>query len=156
MMHRTVWAGIVPMMMLVLVGCGSNGPKLYKVVGKVTMDGKPLKNAEVRFLPIPHGKERVRPSSAITDENGNYLLEYSSRRKGALPGEYQVYISTKRKALPEIPAVQESVPDIYNSKSKLKAEIDDTTRKFDFDLVSTEGKVAVEVKAPGQPATSDQ
>lgn len=145
-MHRTTWLGAFPVAMVLLTGCGSGGPDLYKVGGKVTMDGKPLAHAEVRFLPVPKGTEAVRPSSAITDENGNYTLEYSTKRSGARPGDYQVFISTKRKAMPEVPAVAESVPDIYNTKTRLQADIDKTKRTFNFDLVSTEGKV------PSQPA----
>lgn len=149
-MHRTILStGIMAIVAALLAGCGSGGPELYRVGGKVTMDGKPLAHAEVRFLPIPKGTEAVRPSSAITDENGNYTLEYSSRKSGARPGEYQVFISTKRKAMPEIPAVPESVPDVYNTKTRLQADIDKQSRTFNFDLVSSEGKV------PAQPANAE-
>ena len=155
-MRQMTWAVAFPILMTVLAGCGSGGPQLYKVSGKVTMDGEPLRNAEVRFLPIPKGDEPVRPSSAITDDKGNYTLEYSSKRSGARPGDYQVFISTKRKALPDVPAVPESVPDVYNTKTRLDAQIDEKSRTFNFDLVSTEGKIPAEGKKAGQAESSDQ
>jgi hypothetical protein len=147
-MSRIVWRGLSTLLIATLVGCDSNEPKLYKVVGTVTMDGKPLPNAEVRFLPIPKGDEPVRPSSATTDENGEYSLEYSTTKSGARPGSYQVYVSTKRNAMPEVPAVPESVPDVYNTKSTLKAEIDEESRTFNFDLKSSEGKVPEQRPSP--------
>lgn len=155
-MRQMIWTVVFPVLVTVFSGCGSNGPTLYKVTGKITMDGEPLKNAEVRFLPIPKGNEPVRPSSAMTDDKGNYTLEYSSKKSGAKPGSYQVFVSTKRKAMPEVPAVPESVPDVYNTKTRLEAEIDDKTRTFNFDLVSTEGKLPAEGKKAGQAESSDQ
>jgi hypothetical protein len=149
-MSRIVWLGTFILLVATLVGCDSNEPKLYKVVGKVMMDGKPLPDAEVRFLPIPKGNEPVRPSSATTDENGEYSLEYSTTKSGARPGSYQVFVSTKRSAMPEVPAVPESVPDVYNTKTTLTAEIDEESRTFNFDLKSSEGKVP-EKRIPPQP-----
>jgi hypothetical protein len=140
-MSRIAWFGMSTVLVVVFAGCDSNEPKLYKVVGKVTMDGEPLPNAEVRFLPIPKRDEPVRPSSATTDENGEYSLEYSSTKSGARPGSYQVYVSTKRNAMPDVPAVPESVPDVYNTKSTLAAEIDEESRTFNFELKSSEGKI---------------
>ncbi len=62
---------------LLLAGCGpsSDVPKLAPVHGVVTMDGKPLANATVRFIP-----ESGRPSVGVTDEQGRYELNYTDEQ----------------------------------------------------------------------------
>jgi hypothetical protein len=125
----------------VLPGCGSDGPDLVGVGGTVKLDGTPLPGAEVRFLPIVEGNEPARPASAMTDETGHYSLEYTTERSGARPGKYRVYISTMQRAMPDVPAVPEKIPEVYNEKTTLKVEITDEQRAFDFDLKSDAGKI---------------
>jgi hypothetical protein len=49
---RVARIALVSMLFLVAVaGCGSSGPPIAYVSGKVTMDGKPLPNATVVFIP---------------------------------------------------------------------------------------------------------
>ncbi len=128
-------------------GCGgASGPELIDVHGTVLLDGKPLPNATVRFVPEVQGAEAVRPASGVTDDDGRYELEYSSTRSGALPGKYKVLITTAQ--APEedeegnpTPAVPETVPDVYNIKSTLTADVGADQDEFDFKLESGAGKV---------------
>ena len=48
---------------LACLGCGPGGPEIASVEGKVTLDGKPLPNAAVVFIP-----ENGRPAGATTDD----------------------------------------------------------------------------------------
>ena len=76
---------------LALSGCGEDGPELGRVEGTVTMDGKPLPNASVVFVP-----ENGRPAGATTDAQGKYVLNFTAGREGALLGKNTVRISTSR------------------------------------------------------------
>lgn len=54
--------------------------------GTITLDGQPLDNATVEFVPIDGGK----PAGGRTNADGQFQLE-----KGAVPGEYRVRIIPK-------------------------------------------------------------
>lgn len=134
---RTV---LTPLLLwLPLCGCsGSSGPELGKVSGTVRLDGQPLANASVRFTP-----EKGAPSIGITDDQGNYELQYSSSRNGALVGNHIVRISTHRHAGEDddgnkTPAVPEKVPAEYNVNAaqnpEMKREVKSGSNAIDFDL----------------------
>lgn len=123
-------------------GCGSSGPEIAYVRGKVTMDGKPLGDATVVFVP-----ENGRPAGAKTDAEGNYVLNFAQGRKGAIPGTSTVRIMTFRDADQDengntIPAARETVPSQYNTESTLTFEVEPKkTNVANFDLKS-DGKIA--------------
>ena len=56
--------------------------------GTVTLDGKPLPDAVVKFFDVT-GKNN--PSSGTTDASGKFTLGFASY-KGAIPGSYKVTI----------------------------------------------------------------
>lgn len=118
-------AGIFLLMMALMlqVGCGPNGPDIARVQGTVTMDGKPLPNAIIMFVPVGG-----RPSVSETDANGKYVLEFSGGRKGAIPGINRVEINTGRLAYEKdgknYPAVKESVPVQYNRLTTLEFNVE--------------------------------
>lgn len=72
----------------VVLGCGSSGPALYEVTGKVTYQGDPVPGATITFQP-----ERGRTSVGVTDDAGNYFLRYTKDRNGAIPGKHKVFLS---------------------------------------------------------------
>ena len=118
-------AGVVLLMMALMlqVGCGPSGPDIARVQGTVTMDGKPLPNAIIMFVPVGG-----RPSVSETDANGKYVLEFSGGRKGAIPGINRVEINTGRLAYEKdgknYPAVKESVPVQYNRHTTLEFNVE--------------------------------
>ena len=74
-----------------IVGCGSN---TVTVSGKIVFDGEPGQNITVLFQGKAVGN--VVPEAAVgqTDSAGAYsLFLVDSKKKGAMPGEYVVYIS---------------------------------------------------------------
>src|SRR5687767_15247267 len=106
---------LLAVLMLVLVGCGPSGPEIASVSGRVTMDGKPLANATVVFIP-----ENGRPAGATTDADGRYELNFNEYREGAIPGKNMVRISTQRDPTPgeegkSIPGSKETVPAKYHA-----------------------------------------
>ena len=90
-------------MALCCVGCWSQQKPafmkgLVPATGRVTLKGKPLPGATVRFVP-PITAEGGRDAMAMTDKDGRYELSTlvpgvaPKDSKGALPGEYVVAIS---------------------------------------------------------------
>ena len=121
-------------------GGGSDTPPLGAVSGVVTLDDKPLADAEVTFQP-----EKGRPSLGKTDSQGNYTLAYTVNENGALIGPHQVIITTAveafsdetgegqdREARPEI------LPPKYNAQTTLTAEVKPGANTIDFPLKSKE------------------
>jgi len=76
----------------VVLGCGGEPDKIkvIPVTGTVTLDGKPLEEATVTFL--PQTAQGV-AAAATTDKNGHYVLQTAgAHRPGAAPGQYTVTI----------------------------------------------------------------
>ncbi len=75
-----------------VVGCGGDtGPALVPVTGNVTLNGKPLEGALVRFTPDASNKEG-RPAEDMTGPQGNYKAN-TGGRSGVVPGKYKVSIT---------------------------------------------------------------
>jgi hypothetical protein len=112
-----------------LAGCNrSTRPKLGLVHGRVTLDGNPLANATVCFMPEGQG----RTSTAFTDNDGMYSLIYIRDVAGAAVGWHIVRITTGdiRTHKPEL------APARYNTKSELRKEVAAGENAFDFPLAS--------------------
>ena len=101
--RRTLLSAALTALAAVTAGCDS-GPPMGQVSGKVTFQGKPLPNAEIEFQPVDN-----RPSSsARTDAEGRYKLQFTSKKSGALVGEHVVAITTEQDEPDEgKPAVRE-------------------------------------------------
>ncbi len=119
-------------------GCGGGGIQLVSVQGTVTLDGQPLEDALVTFQPA-----EGRPSYGTTDSQGRYRLQYTPDRRGALPGQHQVVISTyvEPDTDSDDPVKQagrpERVPEKFNKKSTLTAEVAPGRKgSYDFALQS--------------------
>jgi hypothetical protein len=123
------------------------------VNGTVTLDGKPLSDAIVQFTAASYeGKGYARPAMGRTDSSGRYQVEYSTALTGTKPGVYRVSVSTFWPATLDntekvIPGSPEKVPEVYNSKSTLTADVKEDGQRFDFDLKSDAGKI-VQPDAP--------
>jgi hypothetical protein len=126
--HR--WTIIVPLLM-VIAGCGQSGPQIAPVHGRVTLDGKPLAEADIRFQ--PDGQER--PSIGHTGHDGRYELIYKRGQAGAVVGKHTVRIWVSKEVVRNPPVIAAR----FNSKSELHREVKPGENEFDFD-VTTEGK----------------
>lgn len=126
---------IVPI--LCLTGCGSSGPALGTVTGTVTLDGKPVPAALVTFI----SKEADGTSSyGKTDANGKYQLEFTTERFGAMLGNHDVVITTKRMSADEAPDTGTdektefiAIPKHY-ARGALTAEVKSGSNVCDFAL----------------------
>lgn len=111
----TVVAGLLAV--ISLAGCGGKNdkPPLGKVKGKVTLDGQPLADANVSFAPTEGG----RTSTAVTQSDGTYELNYNTKDKGAKVGKHAIRVSTfvqggDEKDSPK--GVPEKVPKKYDKE----------------------------------------
>ncbi|MDR1958268.1 MAG: DUF4198 domain-containing protein [Planctomycetaceae bacterium] len=72
-------------------GCqDKNAIHVVAATGVVTLDGKPLEEAAISFVPTTEG---LRGSSALSDENGKFtLMTAGAVKNGTMPGEYDVFV----------------------------------------------------------------
>lgn len=114
MMHlRTVallWMGLAVCCLSGLVGCGGQ-PTLNTeyVEGVVTLDGQPVPEATVTFVPVTEGQGAS--ATGITNQQGVYKLTAvvtgelaATPEAGTLPGEYYVGVT---KTIVETPMTEE-------------------------------------------------
>jgi hypothetical protein len=69
------------------IGCKSRTVRV-PVEGTVMLDGKPIAEAAVTFMPRAPGQLGV----AVTDDVGRFVLQEAGMRPGIEPGEYDVVI----------------------------------------------------------------
>lgn len=84
----------VAVLALAVAASGCGGPKLHKIEGVVTLDGKPLAGATVVFQPEAAGAQ---PVSGVSAADGTFALS-STRAMGAPPGRYRVLVTKAEKS----------------------------------------------------------
>jgi hypothetical protein len=134
---RAAACGLLALWFLGLAGCErkqSSGVPLAQAAGKVTLDGKPLAEATLEF--VPTGDTKGQGGSAITDDEGLFTVTSPFGEEGLTAGDYRVVISKlvlpagvhfdvpPDKTLP--PAdnpYQESLPAKYSDRTNSKLNI---------------------------------
>src|SRR5262245_30413224 len=71
----------------VLAGC--TGSRTSPVEGIVLLDGKPLPDASVQFVPQGTGRD----ATGQTDKSGAFSMSTYKPKDGVVPGDYKVVIS---------------------------------------------------------------
>jgi hypothetical protein len=79
---------LLVILLVVLTGCGGKGT--IPVKGVVTLEGMPVSDATVVFM--PDGPAGGRPASGFTLSDGTFQLTTYQPDDGALPGTYRVLI----------------------------------------------------------------
>jgi hypothetical protein len=106
---------------LTLVGCGPAGPRKIKVSGTVTLDGSPLADGNVVFIPLDPALGAA--GGQIT--TGDFTIE-------TYPGPHRVEVYADNKESrpigpddpPELAFVLTSlIPERYNKKSALTVDV---------------------------------
>ena len=108
---------------MTFAGCSLHDSDVGSVHGRVTLDGKPLAGAKVRFYPVSG-----RGSVGTTDDQGEFELLYIRNQNGAVVGKHRVTISTKK--LPEVDENRvpinkgqpETLPPEYHDRKKTTLE----------------------------------
>lgn len=111
----------LPAVLFFANGCGGSGrPNLVEATGTVTLDGKPVEEAMVSFMPDPEtATDYKRPSIAVTDANGKFTLGTYDKTDGAPTGKYLVVIQ-KREPVGKLPENYDSEQaEKFNVKYRL-------------------------------------
>ena len=70
------------------LGCGDSPTS--PVAGVILLDGKPVANAAVHFLPQ---SEAGHDATGQTDQNGDFTMSTFKPKDGVVPGDYKVVVS---------------------------------------------------------------
>jgi hypothetical protein len=77
-MSRSLLRVYVMLLCGLIAGCAKAPPPVIEIDGRVTINGKPLPNAEVSFVPlIDFGGEYI--ATGVTDDDGRYSLTCAGR-----------------------------------------------------------------------------
>lgn len=87
------------LLILALFLGGCSAPHYATVEGTVTLDGKPLADLEVQFIPEPTTATGRPPISAYTDEDGRYRIE-ATGTSGVSVGKHRVCINDATLMMP--------------------------------------------------------
>ncbi|HWL06794.1 MAG TPA: carboxypeptidase-like regulatory domain-containing protein [Planctomicrobium sp.] len=98
----------------ILAGCYQNtgALKLVPVQGTILLDGIPIAEASVTFIP-----ERGPIARGVTDENGRFSLTTKRKDDGVIPGHHQVVVSKLKQVSPSdiyAPPIH-LIPEHYSS-----------------------------------------
>ncbi len=108
---------------------GPEYPPLGTVSGIVTIDGKPLPNAEVIFRPLAGDQDGKQSASiGITDQTGKYTVNYVRNVPGAAVGPHRIEIHARDAN------GREQVPIKYNYKTELLFEVKEGSNDANFPL----------------------
>ena len=115
-------------------GCGGRDlPELAPVEGTVTLDGKPLPNVMVQFLPENGG----RPSTGTTNDEGHYELTYVAGEMGARLGRNKVEVVMIWPDGEPTPGVKDPVPKAYKgAETTLSYEVKADDNVYDITMTS--------------------
>ena len=113
LMRRQLIGCLAAGIMFASVGCGSGAKtsKTEPVEGVVTLDGAPVADATVTFVPVQEGAGVS--ATGTTDAEGKYRLSAmgsgirGEAGAGTLPGEY--YVGVMKVNIPSIPTNEEAV-----------------------------------------------
>ncbi len=122
------WAAAILVLAVLQTGCDSS-PKLGQVTGVLTMDGEPIKNGSIEFIPSAGG----RPSLALTDEHGRYTAYYLPNVPGAVPGKHRIRF--------EIAKAKPGDPGLVRPKGKGRPKGEVTLEPSTIEVVAGDNQV---------------
>lgn len=120
-------------------GCEDQGPRRAAVSGHVTLDGRPIDEGVIQFLPV---EGTVGPETGGVIANGQYDIP---QNRGAVVGKSRIELRASKKTGRKIQdptgrpgtltdEYQEVFPPSYNTNSSLVREITDDLNTLDFDI----------------------
>jgi hypothetical protein len=131
---------------LTAIGCSEGQRyKLTAVEGYVNVDGKPVSNVMVQFLPDKKSGKKCPTSSGVTDEFGHFELTTTDGRPGAVIGMCMVTLVELNEA--ERGRVDPADPSTIPKSVKKRVP-------SRYTIPSPQG-LTVDVKENGEPVTID-
>ena len=126
---------------LMFFGCGRGGPEIVPIEGTVTHNGEPVPNLRIYFVPT-----EGRPSWAVSDAKGHFVMDYDADHDGAKVGTHKVWVIDESSnidptaamsggARPKRAPANAAVADKYGrEKSTLEVEVKKADRNFQLKL----------------------
>lgn len=122
-----------------LIGCGESKPDRVAVSGQVLIDGKPLTQGLIQFVP-----EGARPSGGKLDSSGRFSATCYDGGDGVVPGTHRVMVSAKE-ILSESKVRWHAPPKYADFRtSGLEFEINEPTDDLKIELTWDGGKPFVQ------------
>jgi hypothetical protein len=135
------WANIcaICLMLATCPGCGKNGPRRAAASGRVTLEGQPIEEGVIQFLPI---EGTAGPEAGGVIANGQYDI---AQQHGPFVGKARVELRASKKTGRKIQdptgrsgtltdEYKEMFPPDCNTNSSLVREIKDGLNKLDFEI----------------------
>ena len=119
-----------------VMGCGQAGPKLSKIKGKVTLDGAPLEEGSIAFIPtdgkgVTSGGKITKGEYTADVPYGDKRIEIRARKViGSKPAYEGVADSPMQDIFVEL------IPLKYNAESTLVWTIDSAAHDVDIPMES--------------------
>jgi hypothetical protein len=116
---------------LPLAGCAPSGPRTYPVSGTVTLDGQPLPEGHITFMPVSDDASAAAGKVtagqfAFQAQAGNKRVEIMANR-----AKQGAAVDPAMGAAP----LEQYIPAQYNTESTLTAEVKvDGANQFEFQL----------------------
>lgn len=130
MVEKSLYAVILLIVSFVVCGCGNqqmaDQSQSVEISGVIKLDGKPLSDAQVSFLPAD-GDPLVGTALIMTDNQGKYTVSLNA------PREYKVNVDRMVNGGPN-----PKLKDYQSEDTPLKANITEENKTFDFDLKSAQ------------------
>jgi hypothetical protein len=131
-------------LLCLFAGCSGEGYETVPVSGRVTLDGQPL--ADVGLIFVPLAKDRDNPnvgpgSLGRTDADGRFTLQTINGEKGAVPVEHVVRMS---------PASNQGVvssPDDFTPEGNIEAK--PAARQLELPPEAADGSLRFKVPRQG-------
>jgi hypothetical protein len=127
---RFVVAGLLAALPVGLTGCGGG---TQVVSGTVTFDNEPVKEGHIAFVPADGKGGGGGPVAdgrySVTLPRGSYRVEVNASKSMKLPAGQVGMDGAKEE-------VRSYIPEKYNAKTELKAEVPSPTSPLDFKLTS--------------------
>ncbi len=99
--ERAFITSLFLMIAMAIAGCGSGGPPVAPVSGKVTYMNQPVKSGTLMFTPLGQGGDKApgKPGVAEIREDGTYTVGTNSTNDGAVIGKHRVIYTAKNEEL---------------------------------------------------------
>jgi hypothetical protein len=119
-MYRIGFSLILLVGIVGAIGCG--GPKLVKVTGRVTLDGKDLEDGEITFV---SKDPAIGPDAGkITGGRFDVMVKPGSK-KVEIRASKQIGVIKDKAMGGDFPQFESIIPDKYNEKSELTLDVPD-------------------------------
>lgn len=125
--------GSAAILALLLLGCGSDGPRMHPVSGQVAYDGEPVESGEIVFesttpgIAVDGGRIKQGLYSLKVKE-GSHTVRINAGKMFALP-------PGKKNFMGETQEMRQFIPERYNVKSELTRDVRGPST-MDFELKS--------------------